>query len=167
MIVECVSLFVYKCDIIRAIVFLDCHRVELHLPPMSGLFSGVSGGSFPGSGVSPFGMTSSPFKAVQASATQKGEGAGEASEGKTSDGVNHATQTSSNPFSFSGTQLTSPFSALSLQSNPSTTLGEVMGEKKEVDWSDAHISLSKETMMVVNGQCKLNPALVTKYSDLH
>ena len=42
-----------------------------------------------------------------------------------------------------------------------------MGEKKKVDWSDAHIQLSEETMKVVNGKCELNPTLVSKYSNLH
>lgn len=134
---------------------------------MSGFFSGVKGGGFVGSGVSPFGMISSPFNTVQKNSIPNGEGVAETKEGKSDDGVNHPTQTPSNPFSFSGAQSTNPFGALSLQSNPSTTLGEVMGEKKKVDWSDAHIPLSKETMLVVDGKCELNPTLVTKYSDLH
>lgn len=133
---------------------------------MSGLFSSTKGSLFAGSGTSLFGMTTSPFKTVQANSTQNGEVAPDPKEGNNGDGMNHSSQPSSSGFSFSGTQSAYPFGAFSTQSTLSTSLGEVMGEKKKVDWSDAHIQLSKETMAVVDGKCELNPTLVSKYSEL-
>ena len=132
---------------------------------MSGFFSDAKGGLFGGSGASPFGMTTPPFEAAQTTTTQKDEGAANTSE-KNGDGANPSTPTPSNPFSFNGPQSANPFGAFRAPSNPSTVLGEVMGEKKKVDWSDAHIQLSEETMKVVNGKCELNPTLVSKYSNL-
>ena len=143
---------------------------------MSGFFSGAKGGLSGGSGASPFGMTTPPFKAAQTTTMQKDEGAANTNETNgdgantnetNGDGANPSTPTPSNPFSFSGSQSANPFGAFRAPSNPSTVLGEVMGEKKKVDWSDAHIQLSEETMKVVNGKCELNPTLVSKYSNLH
>ena len=46
------------------------------------------------------------------------------------------------------------------------TVGNLMQERKTVDWSKAKINISKETMEVVEMECKMNPEYSEKYSKL-
>ena len=55
---------------------------------------------------------------------------------------------------------------VSIFSKNAETVGNLMQERKPVDWNKAKINISKETMEVVEMECKMNPEYSEKFSKL-
>lgn len=56
--------------------------------------------------------------------------------------------------------------AVSIFARKVETIGNLMEGRKQVDWSQAKINISKETMDIVEMECTMKPEIVEAFSKL-